>query len=69
MNQNHLQDSRVSQSIVGRYGNALLDRVLTVCSGLSLVSINLTHFVFPDKRTAEVRMGLLGLFWPINTTN
>ena len=39
-----------------KYGDIedLLEQSVTVCSGLDMVNITLCHFVFPDKKMAEV---------------
>lgn len=37
-----------------KYGDDILEQSVTVCSGLDMVNIGLCHFVFPDKKVAEV---------------
>ena len=37
-----------------RHGENIAEKSITVCSGLDMVNINLTHFVFSNKEDADV---------------
>ncbi len=49
-----LQDIRVLQALRSKHGDDLLEKSITVCSGLDVVSITLCHFVFQEKEITEV---------------
>ncbi len=53
------QDPRVLSLLRAKYGDALLDHTITVCSALDLVNINMCHFIFASTETSEVRKAVL----------
>ena len=48
-----LQNPSIS-STLRRHGENIAEKSITVCSGLDMVNINLTHFVFSNKEDADV---------------
>ena len=64
-----LQNPSIS-STLRRHGENIAEKSITVCSGLDMVNINLTHFVFSNKEDADVsvkiqeRTTLLNCFYP-----
>ena len=48
-----LQNPSIS-STLRRHGENIAEKSITVCSGLDMVNINLTHFVFSNKEAADV---------------
>ena len=46
---------RLTNQVRAKFGEDLLERSLTVCSGLDMVNISLCHLVFPSKKETEVR--------------
>lgn len=39
-----------------RQGENIAEKSITVCSGLDMVNINLTHFIFANKEDADVNI-------------
>ena len=49
-----LQNPNILTALRPRHGENIAEKSITVCSGLDMVNINLTHFVFANKEDADV---------------
>ena len=59
------QNLSISSTLRQRKGDNIGEISLTVCSGLDMVNINLNHFVFADKETAEVPTASCSKGWKV----
>ena len=51
-----LQNPSILSALRPRHGENIAEKSITVCSGLDMVNINLTHFVFANKEDADVNI-------------
>ena len=49
-----MQNPNILTALRPRHGENIAEKSITVCSGLDMVNINLTHFVFANKEDADV---------------
>ena len=59
------QHPGISSTLRPRHGENIAEKSITVCSGLDMVNINLTHFVFANKEEADVSIMYIWQFLAI----